>query len=123
MDSKVVCADCGKECIPDGCTTGYGIDKDDRKICFACCGENDRKRLETDDRIDLYLTKNDAGEYTVSNWPGTLKIRCGTPRKGRHNIARTRYDVWFKAGGHEWHGVQYGENTQIVRCQKLKAAR
>jgi hypothetical protein len=53
-------------------------------------------------------------------WPGTLKIRCGV-RTGRHNIAGKRYDVWFVGpDGKNWHGVTYGDNTQICRVRRLK---
>ena len=56
---------------------------------------------------------------TVQNWPGSLKIPCHT-RCGDHNIARTRYDVWFKFEGYEWWGVYYGEDTQLIHCKRTK---
>ena len=33
-------------------------------------------------------------------------------------MEKVRYDFWFKFGSREFHGVQYGNNTQIayIRC-------
>ena len=34
----IICCDCGQEIKPvEGCGTGYGIDKEGRKVCYACC--------------------------------------------------------------------------------------
>ena len=60
--------------------------------------------------------------YWLGNWPGSIKIIPHHVRKGRHNIAGTRYDVWFTDHkNRQWHGVQYGENTQLCHCKRLKA--
>jgi len=128
--SQTLC-DCGHVATSNGFSTGYGIDKDGHKICFSCCGEHDREHLlsmKVGDRWALYLCEEDNGKlpkrYYVSNWPGSLKIRCGTPRVGRHNIAGTRNDVWFIVGSGDersfFHGTQYGHNSQICHIQKVK---
>jgi len=122
--TEFTCHTCGENIIhTDTLTTGYGCDKDDNKVCFSCCGKEDARVMATDGKITLYLTHDELISYgrgAVSNWPGTLIIPC-TVRKGRHNIARTRYDVWFTGpDGSQWHGVQYGENTQICHCRKLR---
>lgn len=111
-------------------TTGYGTDKEGKKICFACCGVNDRRdllALPIGGKFWLYLSsKLEDGkpeyyrEHYVSNWPGTLSIKVPCPRKGRHNIARTRYDVWFKLEDAYFHGVQYGEWTQVCHIRRIK---
>lgn len=104
-------------------TNGYGTDKDGRKTCFECCGKQDRAdllALPVGGRSCLYLAKDDNGQWSVSNWSGTLKIAVSTPRKGHHNIARTRYDVWFSLDGAQFHGVQYGEWTQICHVRRIK---
>ena len=78
-------------------------------------------------KATLYLTRRDNVEpkgsynYWVSNWPGSLQIKCVNSRKGRHNIVRVRYDVDFKFEGNWWHGTQYGDNTQIVHCRRVKS--
>ena len=99
-------------------TTGYGI-VHGKRLCFDCCADHERAEMSKTGRGMLYLSTS-GGTGTVSNWPGTLKVPCGV-RRGRHNIAGTRYDVWFKLDGRDWHGVQYGENTQICHCKRLKA--
>lgn len=101
-------------------TTGYGTmpDKPRTKVCFACCGEDDRKALETQDRITLYLVKR-KDRYFVVNWPGTLEIPVYV-REGRHNIGRTRFDTWFSVAGKHWHGVNIGDND-ILRCKRVKS--
>jgi hypothetical protein len=126
------CGQCGLvKPVGTSAGTGYGYrrydDPSQSPICYDCCGENEAREMEETGRATLYLTceplrrnqeRKTAG--TVSNWPGTLKIPCHT-RAGRHNIAGTRYDCWFTFKGKEWHGVQYGDNTQIVHCKRLNS--
>lgn len=81
----------------------------------------------------LYLTMPEANRRaplgminepaTVSNWPGTLKfdVHAGAIKRGHHNIARTRVDVWFRGpDGFTWHGVNIGDNM-ICRCKRTKS--
>lgn len=79
-------------------------------------------------RATLYLTVTSgvissyrsATHGKITNWPGSLSFPC-IVRKGRHNIARVRYDANFAGpDGNRWHGVQYGDNTQIIHCKRLK---
>jgi hypothetical protein len=116
------CHRCNKEIIKpaNSCTTGYGIDRDDNKICFACCGELDAAEMIATGRITLYLCEDKRGQHTVTNWPGSLSIPITHIRKGKHSIARWRYDVWFTYAGELWHGVQYGDNTQLCHCKRSK---
>ena len=91
---------------------------DGKQVCFACCGVRDRADMIATGRAMLYLSRT-----TVSNWPGTLTFQTGRIVKGRHNIARTRYDAWFCGpDGFVWHGVQYGDNTQIIHCKRTREA-
>jgi len=92
--------------------TGYSSHRD-RKICYACCGRSDTRRMERGLPVLLYYH---GGE--VSNWPGTLKIKASYTKKGNHNIARTRTDVWFNFVGKRFHGTQYGEYCDILRHVK-----
>jgi hypothetical protein len=114
------CDLCGAECIPEGCTTGYGMQANGTKICFLCCAVADALTMEATGKATFYLTLGRDGQHRVSNWPGTLNFKPHCVRKGRHNIARTRYDVYFRCNGAEWHGIKYGENTQIVHCKRTK---
>ena len=144
MTDKLKCARCGYSgpfrVCGDGQTTGrlYGSRQDGSILCDACCGETDREDMVRTGRAMLYLTippKGEArstyglkgefrrysdGSVYLSNWPGTLRFNLGAVKKGRHNIAGVRYDVWFTGpDGKEWHGVQYGGMTQICHCRRV----
>lgn len=81
-------------------------------------------------RATLYLVKTDKTHrigldshsvWAITNWPGSLSFPVYGVRKGRHNIAGSRYDCWFNGpDGHVWHAVQYGEWTQIAHCRRTK---
>lgn len=128
QQEKVFCHDCNKECILSGCTTGYGIDKDNNKICYLCCGKRDEKDMLATGKAVFYLSDiKDVGIYgvkmgigKVSNWPGTLAFE-GRVRVGRQNFTGKRYDVWFMDNqGNNWWGVTFGDNTQICHCKMIK---
>ena len=134
-EHRFVCADCGAEKIhvnPNDCGgTGYGIVREggiEKKVCYACCAERDRADMTARGRAVLYLTAATGAtgvwtNYVVTNWPGTLKMTVQYSRVGRHNLAGSRHDVWFTGpDGARWHGVQLGDNSQICRCRRLKAA-
>jgi hypothetical protein len=125
------CHTCHSDIIPSPSEigTGYAIDKDNNKVCYSCCAEQDKQFMRDNGKITLYLTCEPAHKIkepqgrltvgTVSNWPGTLKFKCHT-RIGSHNIAHVRYDCWFIFEGYYWHGVTYGDNTQICHCKRTK---
>lgn len=121
IKTEYVCNVCKKQIMKekDSCSTGYAENDKKEKICYTCCAAEDIEYMKNNDRITLYLNSYDK---TVTNWPGTLKIpvKHGYIREGRHNIARVRYDVWFSYAGKQWHGVQYGDLTQLVHCKALK---
>jgi hypothetical protein len=113
-------------------TTGYGVNNDNEKICFRCCSIVDRDDMIETGKQTLYLSYEDHCLFRpairdyfngkVGNWPGTLefKAQCRRTPNG-HNWGLTRYDVWFNGpDGHVWHGVQYGDNTQLVHCRRTK---
>jgi len=129
--TSFTCEVCHKEISQEheDFTTGYATNDKKEKICYACCAEADKQFMRDNNKITLYLIKrylypesttNKAYNYFVTNWPGSLEIKCYYSDKGKHNIAGTRYDVWFKFEGYVWHGVQYGENTQLCHCKKTK---
>ena len=119
---RFVCVDCGQEKIHvDSFTTGYGIDKQGRKVCYSCCGKRDSTDMSATGRAVLYLTEEGPEGAVVSNWPGTLKFRVRHKRVGSHNLARRRVDVWFAdSDGREWHGINYGHNSQLCHCRRLR---
>ena len=115
-------------------TTGYGQDKDGKTFCYSCCAENDKAQMIADGKTVLYLVKNrqakdfgdgiDRSPWSITNWPSSLSIPINTPRISRHNIAGKRYDVWFTGpDGFVWHGVTYGDNTQLCHCKRTKEKR
>lgn len=120
MDT-IKCVDCEqeiKESIDGG--TGYAIGSDNQKVCYKCCAVRDEHQMLTTGKITLYLSTK-GGHYVVTNWPGTLRIEnVSAPRRSYHNMARYRYDVWFRFKGQSWHGVQYGDNTQVLHCARRK---
>ena len=121
MEEKIYCADCGRLCVPDKVSPGYGIWENDKKVCFECCARRDREnlmKLEPGEKYVLYLVENN-GAWFVSNWPGTFKITVH-PRTGRHNMAGVRRSVWFMLGGHNFYGVQYGNMSDILRVKRIK---
>lgn len=102
--------------------TGYAIKRNGHKVCYDCCGENDKKHLlnmKLGDKWYLYLSKDEEGRHKLTNWPGTLTIPIAHVRTGNHNIARNRYDLWFTYGGGKFHGVQYGDMTQICHIRRI----
>jgi hypothetical protein len=123
-DETFACIDCGKvEKVNHEGATGYA-NVAQGLICYACCAERDKKEMIEKGRITLYLTcepahvKYRSCRGKVTNWPGTLVFPCAT-KTGNHNIARVRYDCWFKGpDGYWWHGVQCGDNTQLCHCRR-----
>ncbi len=124
---EFTCTDCKQhKTHTDEHTTGYAtFGGSNAKVCFACCGLRDAAYMAKHGKNTMYLTlKQLPGDnfksWQVTNWPGTLAITVSMRRKGRHNIAGCRYDVWFRFQGRDWHGVQYGDNTQLCRVKRLK---
>lgn len=121
------CNQCKKEIVNESnLTTGYGIDRAGYKICYDCCGVNDLGEMRVNGKITLYLnyTGNKFGlnaeNYTLTNWPGTLKIKIRSIKKSYHNIASQRLDFWFVQDFKIWHGYTIGHNTQIAHCKVTK---
>lgn len=138
MTDTFTCVDCGqvKPTTDDG-GTGYAVDNEGKgKVCYACCGVRDRKDMIEHGKATLYLTMpgkdvdmgvrqgKEIKTGKVGNWPGTLTftLNSGAVKVSRHNIAGKRYDVWFTGpDGATWHGVTYGDNTQLCHCRRTKA--
>ena len=123
------CNKCGKRIFSEWTKgqfggTGYGtimVDGREEKHCYDCCGEEDKKHMLDNGKIVLYLTNSPEWFAKITNWPGTLVFKPLYVSKGRHNIARTRYDTKFVGpDGFYWVGVTYGDNTQIHHCRRTK---
>lgn len=123
MTDIKTCSRCGGAIpppAPGAISTGYGTNEKDEIVCYSCCAEIDKQWMRDKGKITLYLT-GQAGAREVTNWPGTLRFPARGYKQSPHNIARYRYDVWFNGpDGHVWHGVQYGDNTQLIHCKRTK---
>lgn len=122
------CHDCKQEIVTPESTvkngfgsTGYAVIEEQHTICYNCCAIRDSERMQTDNRIALYLTKHD-GQWTVSNWPGTLRLNAFVRiHKRGHNWGIPRRDAWFLDRHKQWwHGVNYGDWNDLCYCKKLK---
>lgn len=105
--------------------TGYGLHgKAKKKVCYDCCAELDKKRMQKTGTAFLYLTKDATGSWVITNWPGTLRFTPYLVRKGGHNWYRVeRFDAWFIGpDGAVWHGVNLGDN-EVLRCKRTKSRR
>ena len=88
------------------------------------CAQAYQQAMLDTGRADLYLTRETiAGGHVrhfATDWAGELRFRVHTLSKGRHNIARTRFDAWFLGPeGQPWHGVNIGDND-ILRCRRVQ---
>jgi len=111
--------DCGHEPSPHNVhTTGYGEDADGKRYCYACCGEREREDMKASGRAFLYLAGPETAPY-VTDWPGTFKLPVLAMKRGRHNVAGVRTDVWFIFNGQRWHGTRMGDNGTYVRCRRI----
>jgi hypothetical protein len=114
--------DCGHSVSPhSSITTGYGLDSEGKTYCYDCCANRERQHMRDKGKTCLYLVKNDAGSYELTDWPGQLRFKPHYVYKGRHNKARVRYDGQFTGpDGATWRFTQYGDNTQIAHCKRIK---
>jgi hypothetical protein len=116
--------DCGHPESPHSeFTRGYGQDANGKKYCYQCCADRDLEQMRKDGKTCLYLTVDPKGENSkLTNWPGSLAFLPYRIRIGRHNMAGKRYDVWFSGpDSTSWHGVTFGDKTQICHCRKIKS--
>jgi hypothetical protein len=120
--ASFTCSDCMlTPPVNDSGGTGYATILEEgmeHKICYACMARRDRDFMDEHGKIALYYDG-----HKVTNWPGTLHFQLLSIHHGRHNIAGSRVDLWFKDHNRRiWHGVQYGNNTQVIHCRRLKSA-
>lgn len=119
-------------------TTGYGTDREGRTFCYECLASIDTGAMLKDGhsrRLPLYLTsetplqrghgaafhQGTGRQWSVGNWPGSLRFPVRHAKIGSHNIAGRRYDVWFDGpDGYVWHGTQYGDWTMVVHCKRTR---
>ena len=114
------CSTCGELCLPEGCTTGYGIDREGHRLCFDCCAARERERMIETGQATLYLTTREQG-WQVTDWPGRLAFPTSGLSTSRHNFGGTRRDFWFNGPDHYvWHGYQIGGNSDLAHCKRTR---
>lgn len=120
-DKKEVLCDCGHIATSNGITTGYGTDKDGKKHCYTCCGEQDKAKLRESGKLSGYLTK-EGDSYYFCNWPNSFRIRAYWFRKSYNNFAgrNSRTDVYFKFEGVEYWGFHVGHSHECINIRKVK---
>ena len=117
------CHDCGQyKPFKMSGGTGYDRDNEGNMFCYECGAKRTKADLIKRGKGHLYLTHNNlSNTWTLTDWTGKLSIPLQmTPKKSFHNIARNRYDVWFYWEGQNWHGVQYGDSTQVCHIKRAK---
>ncbi len=111
--------DCGHAPTPMGCASGVAtdFDGDGREItmCLPCSSQRVWNTMDYRGRATLYLTLDSNRQpQEVVDWPGLLRFRVQYFKRGEHNFARTRWDVWFQdANGNRWWGVNYGDSGLV----------
>jgi len=122
--TKVFCDDCGAECKPEGCTTGYGTGPDGKRRCFDCCAKWEADQMRDAGTAALYLVDDTNGRPDkLTDWPGRLVFPVRWFGIGNHNFGGRRVDVRFTGpAGKAWHGRMVGTNTQVCRCRRSKSA-
>ena len=101
--------------------SGYGVDRENRKVCHACAAKHDRAAMIRDGRTTLYLCESETRRADrVTNWPGSLSFPVAYWTEGRHNIAGRTITAYFKGPRNTWWSARnVGNNTQIAHCKRL----
>ncbi len=124
IEHRFVCVDCGEEKIHvDSLTTGYGIDKQGAQGLLLLLREADSADMSATGRAVLYLTEEGPEGAVVSNWPGLRSFGSVTSAWVLTTLPVGAVDVWFTdSDGREWHGINYGHNSQLCHCRRLRVA-
>jgi hypothetical protein len=125
MIHKFTCAKCKKEITHESdSTTGYGVNDKNEKICWACCGEEDKAYMIEHGKWGGYLTENKTGEgrrYKISNWPGSLVFEVRGYVHSVNNWGAKRTDVWFYGpDGKIWWGYHVGNSHECINVRRTK---
>ena len=108
------CEHCGAAFKADGMTTGYGTRPNGCKICYDCCSVQDKASMRADGAATLYLVKDAAKGWQVTNWPGSLAFRAWGVRKVSNG-----YTAYFTLDRHDWIVRNQGD-MDAASCRRLK---
>ncbi len=121
MNKQLECSQCGNVIAPKpDVAIGYAIRNAGNLVCYDCCAREAEEFMQKHGQIALYLVLTHGAKREVMNWPGSLRFPVRHYKEGKHNMARIRRDVWFDFKGYQWHGVQYGEFSELCYCRKTK---
>jgi len=100
--------------------TGYAVTTDNRKICYACCAEQDKASMRATGHATLYLVKR-GDQWRVTNWPGTLEFDPWRVKQSKHGggFGTQRTDAWFNFDGATWHAINRGD-MDLARCRRVQ---
>lgn len=117
MKTMETLCDCGHVAVSTGCGTGYGIDEQDKKICYACCADIDKEYLRKTGKLSGYFNGNE-----FLNWPGTFRVKVNYIRKSWHNMAGRdgRTDFWLMFEGRRYHGIHIGHSHTCATIKLTK---
>jgi len=105
--------------------TGYGINKDNEKVCYVCCAKQELETMVETGKAVLYFCKD-----KVTDWAGELSFKVLEQRTSRWSkgyytngnpTIQTRIDYWFRTPDNSlWHGYTIGDFTQVAHCKRIK---
>lgn len=119
IDDMLECGHVAPRASAYTCGTGYGLDTQDNRSCYACCARQDIADMREHGAITLYLTGD---RSRVTNWPGSLSFPVLDVVKHAHGggFGAQRTDCDFIGpDGMLWHGVNRGD-MDILRCKRVK---
>lgn len=114
--------DCGHPPSADaGCGTGYGVDDNGRRFCYACCADRDRTAMLEGRDPGLYLTGGTDGKpVEVTNWPGSLRFPVQSIRPTRIGFCHDGRIAYFRGpDGARWSARGPGMGM-YARARRLK---
>lgn len=108
MESELL--SCGHMSTPGTLAAGYArMPEDDRKICYACADEYQRKEVQTAAKVYAYVSSNG---MTIQTWTGGSLMRV--LNMYRRGMPRHTYSVWARdPHGQLWYGIGGGAGMYV----------
>jgi len=98
-------------------TTGYGVDKDGNKFCYACCFKEDLKSMRRLGRCMAYLSEDGK---KITTWPGEIiSDKVLILSKGRDSFGGERTYIRFMFDNQVWSGWGMGHGMYL-RAKRTK---
>jgi hypothetical protein len=112
-----ICDDCGADCIPNGCATGYAQTVDGRTICYPCADALQRAELAVADSFCGYMSGDGR---RITTWTGGSLATVTQRARHRGGFGG---DYWtFRAvspDGARWYGRGAGPEM-FARLKRSK---